>query len=170
MPSSATTKASRSDPSRSARPPAPATSSAEAPSGTTPRSSTAPTGNPTLEAQVLTLVNEQRSKAGCKALKSNGKLVLAARRHSQFMADTGKHGHEGIGDGTPQERIDKAGYRPAGWAENIAWGYTGPASVMDGWMRSAGHKANILNCSYTEIGVGVDRGGRNWTQVFGIPA
>ena len=135
-----------------------------------PSSSKAPTGNAALEAAVLTLVNKERAKAGCKALTSDSKLVLAARRHSQFMADTGKHAHDGIGDGTPQDRIEKAGYAWRGWGENIAWGYTSAASVMDGWMNSPGHKANILNCSYTEIGVGVDRGGVNWTQDFGIPA
>lgn len=173
-PSSATTKVSRSDPSRSARPSssappaAPRKSSSSTPKSS-PSSSKAPTGDAALEASVLTLVNTERAKAGCKPVKSNSKLVLAARRHSQFMADTGKHAHDGIGDGTPQDRIEKAGYAWRGWGENIAWGYTSAASVMDGWMHSAGHKANILNCSYTEIGIGVDRGGINWTQDFGIP-
>jgi uncharacterized protein YkwD len=168
-PSSATTKVSRSEPSRT---PAPTTASKRPTTSTpskSPTISTAPSGNAALEAQVLTLVNKVRATAGCKALTSNSRLVLAARRHSQFMADSGKHGHDGIGDGTPQDRIEKAGYSWRGWGENIAWGYRTADSVMDGWMNSSGHRANILNCAYVEIGVGVDRGGTNWTQDFGIP-
>lgn len=169
-PTSATTKASRSAPTRSTKPTSTAKKTATAKPTASAAASKAPTGNAALEAQVLTIVNQERAKAGCKPLRSNSKLVLAARRHSQYMADTGKHGHEGIGDGTPQDRIDKAGYAWRGWGENIAWGYRDAASVMNGWMNSTGHRANILNCSYIDIGVGVDRAGENWTQVFGIPA
>lgn len=172
-PTSASTKVSRSDPSRSPKPSPSSkkpTKTAKSSPSSSPSGSKAPAGNAGLEAQVLTIVNKERAKAGCKALTSNAKLVLAARRHSQFMADTGKHAHDGIGDGTPQDRIEKAGYAWRGWGENIAWGYTSAAAVMDGWMNSPGHRANILNCSYTEIGIGVDRGGVNWTQDFGIPA
>jgi uncharacterized protein YkwD len=168
-PSSATTTVSRSDPSRTPKPTASSKKPAPSPPSRTATTSAAPHGNAALEAQVLTLVNKVRATGGCKALTSNSRLVLAARRHSQFMADSGKHGHDGIGDGTPQDRIEKAGYSWRGWGENIAWGYRTADSVMDGWMNSAGHRANILNCSYREIGVGVDSGGTNWTQDFGIP-
>lgn len=166
-PSSSTSKASRSQPSRT---PKTSSSTTSKPPTSTPSTSKAPSGAPVLEKAVLTLVNQERAKAGCKAVTANAKLTLAARRHSQYMADSGKHEHEGIGDGTPQTRIEAAGYKWRGWGENIAWGYSSAASVMAGWMKSPGHKANILNCSYQEIGIGVDRAGTSWTQDFGIPA
>jgi uncharacterized protein YkwD len=163
-PTSSTTRASRSDPSRSAAP----TTSAR-PSLTPTPTARASTGSPTLESAVLSLTNAERAKVGCQPLRSNSPLTKAARRHSQFMADTGRHGHDGIGDGSMQSRIDAVGYRWRGIGENIAWGYRTAAAVMDGWMHSSGHRANILNCAYRDIGIGVDTGGTNWTQDFGTP-
>jgi uncharacterized protein YkwD len=55
-------------------------------------------------------------------------------------------------------------YRTAG--ENIAVGYTSPAAVVQGWMNSEGHRANILNASYTQIGMGYESAGHHWTQMF----
>jgi uncharacterized protein YkwD len=82
-----------------------------------------------------------------------------------YMSHTG---HDGSG---PAQRIRAAGYQITGaWAENIARGYPSPAAVMDGWLNSPGHRANIVNCSLRAIGVGVVRstGGRlYWTQDFG---
>jgi uncharacterized protein YkwD len=164
-PTATTTRASRSQPTRSSRPSPSATS--KKPS--TSSAGASASGVPAMEAAVLKLTNAERTKAGCKALTTNSKLTLAARRHSQYMADTGKHAHDGIGDGTPQTRIEATGYQWRGWGENIAWGYRSAAAVMDGWMNSPGHRANILKCSYREIGIGVDRSGTSWTQDFGIP-
>jgi uncharacterized protein YkwD len=71
------------------------------------------------------------------------------------------------GDG-PGERVTAAGYRWATYGENIAKGQRTPAQVMESWMNSPGHRANILNCSFEEIGIGLhDGGGPYWTQVFG---
>ncbi len=64
------------------------------------------------------------------------------------------------------QRITNAGY-PSPGAENIAKGYQTAQEVMDGWMKSDGHKANILNCSLKTIGVSVDANGYYWTQDFG---
>jgi uncharacterized protein YkwD len=72
------------------------------------------------------------------------------------------------GDG-PGDRIAAAEISHAGWGENIAWGYASPQAVMDGWMNSPGHRANILNSAWTHVGIGVHApgvGGPWWTQVF----
>lgn len=130
------------------------------------------------EQEVLTLVNGQRAKVGCAALIANDKLVAAARGHSQDMADNDFFSHTGSNGSSPGDRIEAQGYNWSTWGENIAAGYTTPANVMDGWMNSSGHRANILNCNFTEIGIGYiyngnDTGSVNyrhyWTQVFGRP-
>jgi uncharacterized protein YkwD len=68
--------------------------------------------------------------------------------------------------------VTNAGYRWSAVAENIAMGYPDPAAVMTGWMNSPGHRTNILNCQYRQLGVGVAasaKGARYWTQDFGTP-
>ena len=64
------------------------------------------------------------------------------------------------------QRITAAGYNWSAYGENVAYGYSSPESVMQGWMTSPGHKANILNCSFKEIGVGLAQPGYYWTQDF----
>ncbi|MFJ1538714.1 CAP domain-containing protein [Micromonospora chalcea] len=120
--------------------------------------------------KVVTLVNEERAKAGCKALTVNAKLNLAAQRHSQDQADHKKMDHTGSNGSQPWDRVKAAGYSYSMVGENVAWNYQTPAAVMEGWMNSEGHRKNILNCSYTQIGVGVARSnGPYWTQVFATP-
>lgn len=131
-----------------------------------------PTGNAAFEAQVLTIVNTERAKAGCAAVTSDDRLVAAARAHSADMAARNYFSHttpEGVDFAT---RITNAGYRWSGAGENIAKGQRTPQDVMTGWMNSSGHKANILNCGFKNLGVGVaaDAGGSLlWTQDFGSP-
>ncbi|WP_089156980.1 CAP domain-containing protein [Micromonospora sp. NBS 11-29] len=120
--------------------------------------------------QVVDLVNQERAKAGCKALSVDSKLTLAAQRHSQDQADHKKMAHDGSDGSKPWDRVARTGYTYGAVAENVAWNYQTPAEVMAGWMKSDGHRKNILNCSYTEIGVGVARSnGPYWTQVFATP-
>jgi uncharacterized protein YkwD len=124
------------------------------------------------ENEVLRLTNAARAaEEDCPALRMDSKLRTAARRHSTDMARFGYMSHTGRDGSDPGKRIRDAGYRITGtWAENIARGYPSPAAVMDGWLNSPGHRANILNCSLRAIGVGVVRsaGGRlYWTQDFG---
>ena len=134
----------------------------------------APAGTPTTwpEAQVLALVNEQRAKAGCAALTGDPRLAAAARGHSADMAARGYFDHstpEGVDPGT---RITRAGYAWSAYGENIAMGQPDAASVMTAWMNSSGHRANILNCGFRDLGVGLayDAGHRPyWTQDFGTP-
>jgi uncharacterized protein YkwD len=118
-------------------------------------------------ARVLKLVNSARGKAGCSPLTLNAELTKAAQAHSADMAFHRNMSHTGSDGSAPGRRIGGAGY---GWkelGENVARGYPTPESVMAGWMRSPGHKRNILDCSFEEIGVGLAQPGGYWTQDFG---
>jgi uncharacterized protein YkwD len=130
-------------------------------------------GTGTFADQVVKMVNDQRLAAGCKALAVNPILTSVAQAHSQDMADHDYFDHNSQDGTTPFQRMTKAGYKYTSAGENIAAGQPTPADVMDAWMHSDGHKANILNCGYTEIGVGYATGvGRYhsyWTQDFGTP-
>jgi uncharacterized protein YkwD len=145
---------------------------ATAPSRMLQRSTPATTSNGiTAELQqVVDLVNKERAKAGCTALTIDDKLMLAAQRHSQDQADHKTMSHDGSDGSDVGDRLDRVGYAWRAYGENVAWNQQSPAAVMDAWMNSPGHRANILNCSYTEIGVGVARSnGPYWTQDFGTP-
>ncbi|MCX4824524.1 CAP domain-containing protein [Streptomyces sp. NBC_01142] len=121
------------------------------------------------EAEVLTLVNKERAAAGCSPLTSNSKLARAADDYSDVMADSGVMSHTGPDGSTMTSRVEAAGYAWSNLGENIARGQADAGAVMDAWMNSPGHKANILNCDFKEIGVGVHfgDGGPWWTQNFG---
>lgn len=118
-------------------------------------------------ARVVELVNSERSKAGCSPLTVSAKLTKAAQAHSKDMADHQNMSHTGSDGSSPGDRITKAGYNWSAYGENVAYGYSTPESVMQGWMTSPGHKRNILDCSFKEIGVGLAQPGNYWTQDFG---
>ncbi|GAB3971945.1 CAP domain-containing protein [Plantactinospora veratri] len=124
------------------------------------------------EAQVLAIVNQERSANGCGAVVINSDLAEAARLHSQDQGEHTNMSHTGSDGSDFVERARRAGYdRPIG--ENVAMGYQTAAAVMDGWMNSSGHRANILNCDAKAMGVGVATGADGrlyWTQVFGAVA
>ncbi|MFE3588736.1 CAP domain-containing protein [Streptomyces niveus] len=119
--------------------------------------------------QVTTLVNAERSKAGCGPVSANSQLQTAALLHSQDMAAKDYFDHNSPDGKDPGDRITAAGYRWTTYGENIARGQQTAAEVMKGWMNSPGHRANILNCAFKEIGIGVHdaSGGPWWTQAFG---
>ncbi len=119
------------------------------------------------EQHVIDLTNQARTTAGCGPLAHNDLLHDAALAHSVDMSDNDYFDHFGLDGSNPGDRIARAGYDHRGWAENIAWGYRSAEAVVDGWMNSPGHRSNILNCSFREIGVGY--ADRYWTQKFGIP-
>jgi uncharacterized protein YkwD len=123
----------------------------------------------TLEAQVITLTNNQRVANGCGALRTDSRLTAAARAHSADMVTNNMFSHTGTDGSDFVARETRAGYSAAS-AENIAWGYPTAQAVVDGWMNSPGHRANILNCGSVAVGVGVAKkadGTLYYTQDFG---
>ena len=120
--------------------------------------------------RVLVLVNAERDKAGCSPVTVDAKLTKAAQDHSQDMADHTNMSHTGSDGSSMSDRLARVGYRFSTAGENVAAGYGTPESVMDGWMNSPGHKANILNCAFKEIGIGLAGPGNYWTQNFGSQA
>ncbi|WP_131732696.1 CAP domain-containing protein [Actinomadura formosensis] len=125
-------------------------------------------GSSGAEATVVSLTNTERAKEGCKPLRTDQRLAVAARRHSADMAAHDYFDHTSRNGDSPWERMEDAGY-PSPGAENIAKGYPTAAAVVKGWMNSPGHRANILNCDLRAIGVGMATGpgGTLWTQDFG---
>ena len=127
----------------------------------------------TFAQQVVDLTNAERAKAGCGALSVNTTLTSVAQAHSADMAAKNYFSHTGQDGRSPFDRMKAAGYSFRTAGENIAAGQQTPAAVMTAWMNSAGHKANIVNCAFTQIGVGYATGGsygKYWTQEFGTPA
>lgn len=131
--------------------------------------------------KILKLVNQERSKAGLRTLTLSQKLDQAADGHSTRMATGDFFSHNDPQTATNGgRRIEAAGYTGwSTWGENIAAGQTTPEAVFQGWMRSSGHRANILNPNFTHMGLGYhsqnnDTGRVNyshyWTQVFGAGA
>ncbi|MEV6174394.1 CAP domain-containing protein [Streptomyces sp. NPDC051954] len=120
------------------------------------------------EAEVLTLVNQERAKVGCSPVAANSALAELARDFSDAMAEQGFFDHTDPSGATPWDRAEAAGITDLG-GENIARGQADAAAVMEAWMNSPGHKANILNCDFKTLGVGVHigSGGPWWTQDFG---
>lgn len=125
----------------------------------------------TYAAKVLAITNEEREAVGCDALTMNAKLTQAAQGHSEDMAENDYFDHTGLDGSSPFDRMADAGYDFSAAAENIAMGQQTPAAVMKAWMNSEGHRENILNCTYTEMGLGyaVGDGSPYWTQTFGNP-
>ncbi|MEW2515223.1 CAP domain-containing protein [Streptomyces sp. NPDC046870] len=149
-------------PAPAATPTAPASAAPAAPS------SPAPTATASgVTAEIVRLVNAERAKAGCQPLTPNSTLTKAAQAHSDDMAAHRNMSHTGSDGSSPGDRITRAGYTWSSYGENVAYGYSTAQQVMDGWMSSPGHRANILNCGFKEIGVGLAQPGSYWTQDFG---
>lgn len=121
------------------------------------------------EQAVVDIVNQERAKQGAAPLIVNYSLQEAAWSHNEHMVNTGCFSHTGCGNGGPGDRINKTGYRSVTWGENIARGQRSPAAVMNAWMNSSGHRRNILNPAFTDIGVAYNPSGPTWTQVFAAP-
>ncbi len=118
------------------------------------------------EQEVVDLVNQIRKNHGLNPLTVNWQLSRVARYKSQDMLDKKYFSHTSPTYGSPFDMIKafNISYRTAG--ENIAMGYTTPSAVVNGWMNSTGHRANILNANFTQIGVGYVANGHYWTQMF----
>lgn len=118
---------------------------------------------------MLTLVNKERAKVGCSPVRPDAGLADLASDFSADMAARGFFDHTDPDGDTPWDRADQAGVKGLG-GENIARGQADAAAVMNSWMNSDGHRANILNCDYKTLGMGVvmGDGGPWWTQDFGF--
>lgn len=117
--------------------------------------------------EILQLVNKERTSRGLKALVLSADISKVAVEKSKDMAIYDYFAHESPNYGSPFDMMHKFGitYRAAG--ENIAMGYRTPADVMEGWMNSPGHKANILNKNFNKMGIGMYNGKTiYWTQQF----
>ena len=122
--------------------------------------------------QVITLVNQQRAKNGLGALKRGAITSYVAQLKAQDMVNLHYFSHTSPTYGSPFNMMEHYGLRFSAAGENIAYGQRTPQEVMNAWMNSAGHRANILNPSYTYIGVGVAKtssGVIYWTQEFVKP-
>jgi uncharacterized protein YkwD len=134
----------------------------------------------------LCLVNRERVTRGERPLRLDGKLVQTAQGHSESMADEGYFAHESPDGSTPLDRMRAAGYidsQRVGYevGENIAWGtlwLASPKAIVEAWMASPGHRANILDPHYVDTGLGVvprvpgglgeGQAGAMYTQDFGV--
>lgn len=118
------------------------------------------------EEEVIRLVNEIRTKNGLNTLKTNWELCRVARYKSQDMHDNKYFSHTSPVYGSPFEMKKKFGISFSTAGENIAKGHSTPQAVVDGWMNSSGHRANILSSAFKQIGVGYVASGNYWTQMF----
>jgi len=114
---------------------------------------------------VLCLLNKRRAAAGMGPLDHNNKLLAAANQHNSYMLKHACFAHQCSGEASMTTRIKSKGYLSGAMSwqigENIAWGEEGlatPAAIVDAWMNSPGHRANILNPSYDEIGISAGGG------------
>jgi len=122
-----------------------------------------------IEQEVIRLVNVERANRGLKPLAHNWELSRVARFKSMDMRDRAYFSHQSPTYGSPFDMIRNFGLSYTAAGENIAAGQQTAAAVVQAWMNSQGHRENILNASYTQIGVGYAGGGsmgHYWTQMF----
>ncbi|MCM3357401.1 CAP domain-containing protein [Psychrobacillus sp. MER TA 171] len=116
--------------------------------------------------QVVDLTNAERAKGGLSPLQIDSALTKSAQLKSQDMKDNNYFSHTSPTYGSPFDQMKSLGISYKSAAENIAMGQRSAQEVVQGWMNSAGHRANIMNGSYTHIGVGLSDSGYYWTQQF----
>lgn len=146
--------------------PAPVQAPAKSPSQESAVKAPASSAVSAYEQKVVELTNQERAKNGLKPLALDTELSKVAREKSRDMQSKGYFSHTSPTYGSPFDMMKQFGinYRSAG--ENIAMGQPTPEEVVKAWMNSSGHRANILNSSYTHIGVGHVANGNYWTQMF----
>jgi uncharacterized protein YkwD len=116
--------------------------------------------------QVFELVNIERAEQGREPLKYNAALETAAQLHAEDMVENDYFSHASQDGRSFSDRADDAGYTGFPGGENIAAGQRSAEQVMNSWMNSDGHRRNILNGDFDEIGVGLHN--NHWVQVFGV--
>ena len=120
--------------------------------------------------ELLCLVNVERAAAGVPLLGYSARLSAAAQAHSNDMASADTMSHTGTDGSTPGDRVSRYGFQWTEVGENIAYGYDSLGHVMEAWMNSNGHRANILGQQFQMFGAGVAQGSDGllyWTQDFG---
>lgn len=127
--------------------------------------------NVAIAQEILRLVNVERQRVNAPPLVLNDKLAAAAQRHAQDMATSRRTSHTGSDGSTMRSRIDATQYNWSTIGENVAMGQPTATAVMAAWMNSPGHRQNILNPAFTELGVGYAAGANRpyWAQVFARP-
>lgn len=139
----------------------------ECPDGNCDKTDTSnPSNIGTVEEEILELVNIERAKYGLSPLKLNSELCSLAKTKSCDMSQNNYFSHTSPTYGSAFDMMKAANIKYNTAGENIAQGYKTAEAVMKGWMNSEGHRANILNSSYTELGVGLCGDGYYWTQMF----
>jgi len=119
------------------------------------------------ERQVVDLVNVERQKNGLAPLTLDSAISKVARIKSQDMSDNNYFAHQSPTYGSAADMLTQHGIKYTAWGENIAAGQRTPEDVVNAWMNSPGHRANILASHFTKIGVGYVNNGRPyWTQMF----
>lgn len=121
---------------------------------------------------VLDLVNDARVEEGLDPLVMDLRLALSAQAHSEDMTRNNFMSHTGSNGSSPGDRITEAGYPAASWSENVAAGQPTAEAVVNAWMNSSGHRANILRAASEHVGIGYDYEagttyGHYWTMNFG---
>jgi uncharacterized protein YkwD len=130
-----------------------------------------------VRAELLTRVNDERRRAGRQPLTLDPRLDAAAQRHAEDMLQRSYFAHRDRAGHTVRERARAAGYEWEAIGENLALGQTSVKEVVESWMRSPGHRENILDRRYTQTGVGLALGRDPktgeyrvlWVQTFGLP-
>ena len=136
---------------------------------TTQNNTTVSSSNLTYEQKVVELVNIERQKAGLQTLKMDSAISNVARTKSKDMAVNNYFAHQSPTYGSAGDMLKQFGISWYAWGENIASGQKTPEIVVNAWMNSPGHRANILSSNFNKIGVGyvTNSSGRPyWTQIF----
>lgn len=144
-----------------------------APTSDAPPATSAQPSTPLARA-IVDLTNAERTGAGLDTLREDDRLAQAAQIHAEQMARAGRLDHELAQAMYPrlEDRVNAVGYDWQAIGENLAFGQASASAVVDGWMRSSGHRENILNPAFTEVGAGhlIDASGRAYfVQVFARP-
>ncbi|MCK5728962.1 MAG: CAP domain-containing protein [Methylococcales bacterium] len=124
-------------------------------------------------AELLQLVNKERREAGLSELTLSSPLNQAAQHHADDMSSNNYFSHTGLDSSQMSDRASAKGYRYRRIGENIAAGQSTATETMQGWIKSAGHRKNILNPHYKEVGFGYSYSSNScyrhyWVQVFGV--
>ena len=127
---------------------------------------------PSPQQQVVDQTNQRRAERGLPALTVDTRLATAAQQHSADQARYNLMSHTGSDGSSAGTRITRQGYRWSAWAENVAAGQRDATTVMNAWMNSSAHRANILSSNVTQIGIGLaysSNGTPYWTMVLARP-